>query len=162
MKQVRLLLRLGFGFGILALLMQNVGLDPVLRALSGARPDFVLATCLAFAVDRVLMTYKWNLLLRAKGIFVPLIRSLRLYSVGNLIGMLTPGAVGLDIYRVAALSSLRRAHDVAATVILERLVGFAALVLIILTSLPWANVFFPSLGGDSVWIIVAISSGGLK
>jgi len=141
--------------------MWKVGLDALLRALFGARPDFVLAACFAFAADRVLMAYKWNLLLKAKAILIPLTQALRLYTIGNLIGTLTPGAVGLEFYRIAALSPLGRAHDVAATAILERLVGFAALGLIVLTALPRANVFFPFLGGDSLWIIVAISAAGV-
>jgi uncharacterized protein (TIRG00374 family) len=154
-------LRLGFGVGILALLFWKVGLDAVLRTLIGARPEFVLAASLVFAADRVLMAYKWNILLRAKGILISLMEALRLYTIGNLIGMLTPGFIGLDVYRVAALSSLRRTHDVAATAILERLVGFAALGLIVLAALPRAITFFPSLGEVSLWVIVAISAGGI-
>lgn len=154
-------LRLSFGVGILGVVLWEVDLHAALRTLVSARPDLVLAACLAFAADRALMAYKWNLLLRAKGIRIPFVEALRLYTSGNLIGLVTPGAIGLDVYRIAALSSLHRAHDVAATAILERLVGLAALALITLAALPQSIEYLPSLGDGAVWGLVVICAFGI-
>jgi len=99
----------------------------------------LMIACVVFALDRLLMAYKWNLLLRGKGIRIPTLTALRLYMVGNLIALVTPGAIGLDVYRVAALSSLGRTHDIAATVVLERLVGLAMLLIFLLAAFPLAG-----------------------
>lgn len=145
-------LRLAFGLGLLAVLLTQVDLGGLLNQIATAQPLFLAAAAVAFGGDRLLMAYKWNLLLRARGILIPLATALRLYIVGNLVGLVTPGSVGLDVYRVAALAPLRRTHDVMATTMLERLIGLAALAVCVLAALPFSAAYIPIGPESRGWI----------
>jgi hypothetical protein len=107
-------------------------------------PLFLVLLSISF-FDRYLMGYKWNLLLRAKGVFIPTHKAVSLYTVSLLFGVFTPGNLGGDAWRVMKLSPLRGSSVVLSTVILERLLGIFALAFFVTFSLP---VVFEILGDD--------------
>jgi uncharacterized protein (TIRG00374 family) len=88
-------------------------------------PTLLLAYGLYF-LDRILMAYKWGLLLRVQRIQIPLWLNASVYSAATLVGTFLPSTVGADAMRVFWLS--RRKHDtaaVASSIFVERLAGFA-------------------------------------
>jgi uncharacterized protein (TIRG00374 family) len=89
-----------------------------------------------FVADRVLMGYKWGLLLRVQGIRVPLWERWGIYSLATLASSFLPATVGPDALRIAWL--WRRGAPgwpVTASVVVERLLGFAVSLGIAATAL---------------------------
>lgn len=129
-------IRFVVGVSILVAVFRSIDLENVVVNLTFISPVLAIALCITASLHRVLMAFKWNLLLGARGISIPHWQSIRLYFVGSLAGSLTPGAIGADVYRVAALSSLRRNQVVVSTVLLERLIGIVAISVFAVLGLP--------------------------
>jgi glycosyltransferase 2 family protein len=109
--------------------------------------------------DRFIMAYKWNLLLRANGLFIPTHRVMALYLVSNLLGSFTPGNLGGDAYRVISLAPYGKNAAVVSTVLLERAVGMLALLSFVIIALPFS---FALLGAEAEAVaVVAICGAAL-
>ena len=118
--------RLGVSFGLLAILAFAVA-DPrdLAGLIGGVRlPELFLATAIA-AGDRVLMAYKWRLLLLARRVPLDLWTAVRAYFAATFAGLLLPVTVGADAIRVLAVRRFG-VYDVAASIFVERLVGAVA------------------------------------
>lgn len=87
---------------------------------------FGLVLFMLFA-DRFLMAFKWNLLIKVKGICLSVRRSLRIYLISNFFGIFLPTGIGGDIYRIYYTSKREgQAEEIAASVLLERFIGTIA------------------------------------
>jgi uncharacterized protein (TIRG00374 family) len=79
-----------------------------------------------FVADRVLMAYKWSLLLNVHAIRLPLWQSWSVYSFASLAGTVLPSTLGADALRVTWLwRGGIRVSATAASVVLERAIGLA-------------------------------------
>ena len=97
----------------------------------GAAGDVGVVLALAvFALDRVLMTYKWLLLLASRGLRLPLLRGVQIYCAAMVWGLFLPATVGADAIRgyMTAREGLD-GYEVFASITVERLVGFLASLL---------------------------------
>lgn len=101
-----------------------------IEKLSGANWWFLGLVFLLANGDRFLMAYKWNLLLRVKGIQLPLVAVAGSYYRATFAGFFlpTPGADALRTYEVSLRT--RRFHDVLPSVVVERTLGLIALFLL--------------------------------
>src|SRR5438309_95088 len=82
-------------------------------------------------LDRALMTYKWTLLLKAKGIHLGLLTAMKIYCASMIWGMFLPTTVGADTIR--AVSTARtgiNANEVVASIVVERMFGFLSALLL--------------------------------
>ena len=89
-----------------------------------ARLDLAGLAAATFAADRLLMGYKWRLLLEAQGARLALRECWGLYSLATLTGSLMPATIGGDVVRIAWL--WRRgipSRKSLASIALERLIG---------------------------------------
>lgn len=89
-----------------------------------AQPSLLALAAALFAADRLLMSYKWRLLLVAQGARLPLWECWGLYSLATLAGIVMPATIGGDVLRMAWL--WRRgvpATRSVASIALERLIG---------------------------------------
>ncbi|HEX8551101.1 MAG TPA: lysylphosphatidylglycerol synthase transmembrane domain-containing protein [Abditibacteriaceae bacterium] len=89
---------------------------------------------------QVLSAVKWRVLLQARDTKIPLRRCCALYWLGMFSNLWLPGSIGGDAVRVWRL----RAHGIgggvaAASVLLERLTGFAALLSLGVLGLLWTQ-----------------------
>jgi uncharacterized protein (TIRG00374 family) len=105
--------------------------DPgqVWDALSDADPAWVAAAVAVNIATVPVMAWRWQLLLRAKGILAPIGWLTRTYFVALFLGQFLPAAVGGDAVRAVELG--RRTHQAAesvASVLIDRLVGVVSLV----------------------------------
>ncbi|CAK8720730.1 hypothetical protein GCAAIG_10280 [Candidatus Electronema halotolerans] len=93
---------------------------------------FWLACSLAVGVLlTVISSWKWQILLRSKGIEVSMARLLLFYFIGRFFNMFLPSAVGGDVVRVWELSRHSgEKYEALASVLVERLSGMATLVLV--------------------------------
>lgn len=126
-------------------------------------PFVVLAVALQiFGV--IISALKWWLLLRTSDQDVPYLWTVRAYFIGQFFNNFLPTMIGGDAVRVYQLS-LRTNHtsNAIASVFVERLTGFFALIVIASTSLILSLQVFagaPQLLWASVWCIL-IACGGL-
>jgi hypothetical protein len=120
-----------FGWGLAAFILVScllfVDLHEVARELRRLDPAKILALVLISTADRLLMGYKWTLLLRIVGVHLPMGRVIRYFYQGSFTGLFLPSHIGGDILRawwVSRDSGVR--HPVYASLVVERLLGFAS------------------------------------
>lgn len=123
---MKLALKIGLSIALLALLLiYTVDAREVGRMLAAFHPGWLIAAFALVTIDRVLMTYKWLLLLEARGQRLPLLPSVAIYCSSQVWGLALPATVGADAIR-AVLVARRGVDgaDAAASIVVERIVGF--------------------------------------
>jgi uncharacterized membrane protein YbhN (UPF0104 family) len=127
-----LALRLTVSLGLLALLGLVVA-DPgeLAERLSGMRVPMLAIAFFLTAGDRVLMAFKWWILLRARGIGMPFVGAVRAYFASSFAGLFLPVTLGADAVRLVA-SRQYGAADIAASIVVERTLGAVAVVVVAL------------------------------
>jgi uncharacterized membrane protein YbhN (UPF0104 family) len=126
-KTLQLASRLALTFGLLAVLVFVV-VDPgeLLSAIRRMRLGPLLLAIGLAAVDRVLMAYKWRILLAAQGINIPLLTTIRAYFATTFVGLFLPITIGADLIRVLAVREYGL-RDVTISIVLERTIGVMAM-----------------------------------
>jgi glycosyltransferase 2 family protein len=124
------LLRLGVSLGLLLLLALLVDWGRLGSRLSTADPLLMVAIVALATGDRLLMAWKWWLLVRGRGLAVGLWEAVRAYYVASFAGYFLPMTVGADAVRVGALARSGRTAVLVASVVLERLIGALAQALL--------------------------------
>ena len=120
------LLQIGLTLLAVAALIYVVDWQSFLATLTSANPRLLALGLGLLMIDRVLMSYKWGLLLKVQRADLPLWENCGIYSLVTLAGMLLPATIGGDIVRTGWL--WRRglaASAAAASIALERVIGFA-------------------------------------
>ena len=130
----RWLLRACLGVIIVVLLIhQRQTAATVWATLRGISPLIMLGAVAFYWAGQVLSAWKWQLLLRARGAEVSLLSCCRIYAAGMFGNLWLPTNVGGDALRAALLArqtpELGRANALA-SILVERLTGFAALLFI--------------------------------
>ncbi len=123
--RLKRVLQAGLGIGLLAALISVVDVGETVALLRRARPGWLIAGLLVTVASRCLMAYKWNLLLRAKGIWLRHLEALRIYYIGNFLGLFLPATVGLDVLRTLYVKphAPGRVPEVISSILVERLLG---------------------------------------
>jgi uncharacterized protein (TIRG00374 family) len=76
-------------------------------------------------LNRVLMTFKWTLLLRAQGYRLPLLQGVMIYCTAMVWGLVLPTTVGADAIRAVMVTKRGfSGTDVVTSIVIERMVGF--------------------------------------
>ena len=127
--------RLAISFALLGLLLSQSDFAAVLQVLRNANPWLVLACVFLVAGGRILVAYRWHLLVRIANPAVGFGKLLRLTFVSIFLGFAAPGAVAAEVIRVYGL-----AHDTGlafalSSVLIERLTAMSALVCLLLLGL---------------------------
>jgi glycosyltransferase 2 family protein len=132
-RALSLALRLTVSLGLLGLLALVVA-EPreLLSRLAEIRPPMLAAAFALTAVDRVLMAFKWWILLRARGIPMPLIAAIRAYFASSFAGLFLPVTLGADAVRLVA-SRQYGAAGITASIVVERTLGAVSVVVVALT-----------------------------
>ena len=87
----------------------------------------------------ILLTARWNLFLRARGLRPPFGSLLRLLWTGQFLNTFLPGAVGGDIYKAVVVGRLlpHSIWEAGSTVVLDRFCALVALVLLAAIGFGW-------------------------
>jgi glycosyltransferase 2 family protein len=107
------------------------GLEETIAVISQADLRYLLAGVLVLTLDRILMTYKWSLLLQSRGLQLPLMRGTKIYCASMIWGMFLPSTVGSDAIR--AFMTCRGGLDssnVITSIVVERMIGFISALLL--------------------------------
>lgn len=96
--------------------------------LSQVQPVYILVILIFVTVDRLMMGIKWQVLLHAKGVHIPLGDVIKTYYIGNFLGFFLPPTVGVDIARALHMTKYSRdMPKILSSIVIERMVGFIAL-----------------------------------
>jgi uncharacterized membrane protein YbhN (UPF0104 family) len=131
-RALSLAIRLTVSLGLLALLGLVVA-EPreLISRLSAMRLPMLAAAFLLTAGDRILMAFKWWILLRARGIAMPFVAAVRAYFASSFAGLFLPVTLGADAVRLVA-SRQYGAAEITASIVVERTLGAVSVVVVAL------------------------------
>ena len=160
-----LLLKGGFALGVLAFVLHSrqLSLERLLAELRSLEPSsFLPWMAVAVAVKLVGIcgnALRWKLLLGGQVLSLPYGVLLRSYFVGRFFGIVTPGTLGLDGFRL--YDSIRLTHKpvaCAAVIGVDKLVGFTSLLSVVLLVFPFGWSRLPiSSGAVAGWTFAGLS-----
>jgi glycosyltransferase 2 family protein len=108
-------------------------------------------------VDRLLMALKWRLLVKSQGLSVSVSDAVTTTYIGNFGGQFLPGGIGTDVVRIYLLRKLHLpAISVAASILLERLLGLYAHIVVALIALGVARLGVVSISDKLAWTIILL------
>ena len=119
-------LRIAVSLALLLLLVLFVDWGRLGARLSSADPILMLAVVALATADRLLMAWKWWLLVRSRDAALGLWAAVRAYYLASFAGYFLPMTVGADAVRIGALAGTSRPAVLVASVVLERLIGALA------------------------------------
>jgi uncharacterized protein (TIRG00374 family) len=97
----------------------------VLGILHRFETKYLVLAIVVVTLDRVLMTFKWTLLLRAQGYRLPLLQGVMIYCTAMVWGLVLPTTVGADAIRAVMVTKRGfNGTDVVTSIVIERMVGF--------------------------------------
>ncbi|HVP27677.1 MAG TPA: lysylphosphatidylglycerol synthase transmembrane domain-containing protein [Myxococcota bacterium] len=155
--------RVALTVGVFVALSRFVDLASLAARARGADPVWLVAAVVMFGLDQALGVYKWQLLLGGLGLEVGFGPLFRTATSGMFLSFFVPSALSADLYKgVAASRTLGAGAEVASSIVLERLLGVASIVVVGLLSLSWLP--RAVLGFDSavtLGLAAAVLAGGL-
>jgi uncharacterized protein (TIRG00374 family) len=136
-------IRLLITTAILWYLSRQIDMGAAARAVvSVSLPHLILVLALV-ALDRLVMVWRWILLLRASGAPVSPTHAAEIFLISSFVGGFLPAGVGGDAARAWALSRhTAQGSEALASVVVDRILGVLALVAIgVAGAAAWAPVF---------------------
>ena len=123
-KRLALMGRVTVGAALLVLIFFKVDVGRVLDGLRSVELPYLGLTFLIFLTGNLVGSLRWNLLLRAKGMTVPIRSLYAYYLVGFFFSTFLPTSVGGDLMRAVELSRRTgRRADAFSSVLVERIIG---------------------------------------
>lgn len=108
----------------------------VINILQHFDATYLLLAIAVVTLDRMLMTFKWTLLLRAQGYKLPLLQGVTIYCTSMVWGLALPTTVGADAIRAVMVTKRGfNGTDVVTSIVIERMVGFVLALALGLVSL---------------------------
>ena len=132
--------RLAIGVGIAAWIIRQVDMEALSRDTGNWRrnwPLWMLAAEALYLAVYGLGIARWRLLMRSQAITIPFHRAFTLFFIGHFFNAFMLGAAGGDLVKAWAVAreTHHRKTEAATLVFLDRLLGLAALVLLVLAVL---------------------------
>lgn len=124
---------------LIVLLLREIGWQETWQKLLQAHPGYLLAALVAALLGVVVRAYRWQVLLSALEVEVPIGQLIALYFVGFLFTNVLPTGFGGDPVRMYELSRYtHRAAESAGTVIADRFFGLIVLQAMAVVALPFS------------------------
>lgn len=160
MKRLSTWIRLLIGGGLIAFLFYTVDMGEMRQVIVNSDPRWVLLAYVIGIGDRIIMAYKWNILLRAKNIRIPLVNTTITYLTSTFFGLFLPSTVGGDAFRILFVT--RDGHDgsdVTSSVVIERIIGMIALMVFVMGSIVLSVLVLGERFFDDIWGLFWMVSG---
>jgi glycosyltransferase 2 family protein len=111
---------------------------------------------LAFA-DRYLMAFKWAMLLRTRGTSISNVEAFRIYLMSGFVGAFLPSGMGADVYKLARTTlATRRPDSVAASILMERIIGLLALTTLALIGVSFLVKTGKNQFAHLLWVVLSV------
>ncbi|HVT29590.1 MAG TPA: flippase-like domain-containing protein [Lacipirellulaceae bacterium] len=132
----KLAFRLIMSVVILAALFTQISIHDVVDNLRRVSLGFVLFAWCYYALCQWISAYRWQVLLRAKDVHVPLSELFSFYMIGMFINNFMPGSIGGDVAKSYYLFKRTRKLEITVvSVFLERFTGLLGLCLLAVIAL---------------------------
>jgi hypothetical protein len=141
------------GLAIFVYIISRVGYETVIDKILAIDPGFVVLVLVVVAVNVILKSYKWRMIIKAHGADYSLGCSVKVFLIGMFTGLLTPGRVG-DFIRAMYLSrnGVPLGRSVS-TIIIDRLLDILSLMTLFFLAVLWLTNLF---GGFQISIPLAL------
>ena len=144
-RRVKLVARLVFAAALLALLLSFIDLERLQAEMLRCSPLAVVAAAAFIFAGRLVVAWRWLLLVRSTHAEVSYGTLARLTLMGTSLSFLSPGMVATEAYRVAGLAQSTGVGTAVASVMVERLTSLAGLALVFGVSLAVGGLPMPEL-----------------
>lgn len=117
-------------------IINKVNYHEFINILSTAKIPFILIGILWLLMDRIFMSYRWNILLLAKNIKIPFFQIVKIYFLASFSGNFLPSSVAPDAVRTYYASRYHpNISDILSSVLIDRVLGMFSLAVIAIFSL---------------------------
>jgi len=141
-KKIKRLLAFLFRISVTILLLvllfhiKKIDVHELLADIKGADKALLSLSFLLFLLIYLLGFLRWEMLLKAAGVQLPVKRTIISYSGGIFFSLFLPSSIGGDLARSIDLSKhTQKPKEVVATVLLDRISGYVGMVIVILAAL---------------------------
>lgn len=135
-KKLLLIIQVVVSLVILFFLVRLVDWSHMAKIWRGINYNYIFLLVLLITADRILMAYKWFLLLKKTHPTVTLGDAIKAYYVGTLFGLFMPVSLGADVVKMLHLHiSKKEGAALASSVLMEKVLGFIAAIVIAVFSM---------------------------
>ena len=128
-KRILIILKLASSTALLLWVIRKTELSEVIRALKEANIYFLVGAFIIYCGSYYLRTYRWQILLKTKGVKASNIYLYQSYMVGIFFSNFLPSIVGGDAVRVYDIWCLEPNKSISvSTVIVDRILGLLVLI----------------------------------
>jgi hypothetical protein len=148
-KPILYIIKAIVSISLLTIIIVNINWDEVMKNFSSANYLFICAAVLLNIIERVELTYKWNLLIWARGVDISFIRLFLINSIGGFWGLFLPSSLGTDVVRGYYLVKNNSEKSVSvSSVFVDRILGMLSLLLLAVISIFFAGDLLSGLNID--------------
>lgn len=135
-KIFSVILRISITVALLVFLFKQADERAMLAVVRRADKRLLATACVIFFFSYALCLYRWQMLLKAARLNLPLTRIIISFSGGIFFSLFLPSSIGGDFMRSIDLAlHTKQPRQVVATVLLDRLSGYIGLVILTLAAL---------------------------
>ena len=158
MKKIKKYLQILTSIILLYIVLNWIDFKSVISSLKNVDYNFLILSFVTLTLDRVLMAYKWNILLKIKNIKISLFEATKIYYMSSFVGLVLPSTIGSDLIRTHLIVKKKNlTSDVLSSILVERFFGIFALFIYVLFSLPLLNQIFQNAYINNNLIILIIT-----
>ena len=126
-----LALRIVVSVGLLWFIFSKIDIQKTLDVVRGADIRFLICAFFVFLIIHGILLLRWNFFIRALGLQASLFDIIRFFFVGLFGNLFLPSSIGGDAIKIIGLcKNSDQKPKVIASVLLDRLSGFASIVLV--------------------------------
>lgn len=143
-QQVKTLIKIAVSLGLLLFLLWTVGFEATLAEILAANAGYFAIAVLIYLVTLAVRSYRWQILLNAQDMQVPLHRLIYLYFAGSFFNIVLPSGFGGDVVKYYELSRHNPDEEVnfrarvASSVLADRISGMIILLIMGTLTVPFA------------------------
>jgi uncharacterized protein (TIRG00374 family) len=131
-----LYLRFGVGLVLVIVILKWVDFPETIETIGRADIRYLALVTVIALLDRYVMAHKWAMLLRARGTTISNWEAFRIYLASSVVTILVPVGMSSDLFKLARTRQAGK-DRIVASIIVERAVGFLAVVVVAVLGLSW-------------------------
>jgi uncharacterized protein (TIRG00374 family) len=148
-----LLIRLALSFGLLAWIFSRIDVAHTYEVIRGANLGYLSWAFCVFFLINIVVLFRWYIFVKALDLDAPFRAVVKWFFIGLFCNLFLPSSVGGDVVKTIGLAKIvKHKPKVFASVVLDRLSGFAGIVVIaaIMFFLGYEHIPDRSVGGSIV------------
>ncbi len=122
------IIQISISIVLIVILFNWINFKEIERAIQNSKYEYFILAFVLITFNRVLMAFKWRILLQTKKINISLFEATKIYYIGNFLGLFLPPTIGTDVVRSYYVSQKGYlTTEVVSVIIVERILGFLCL-----------------------------------